>query len=129
MTSDVLAAILSETEYQEIKFPGHRHSTGEWLLIIEKCLKNAKRRWTDCKGDNAALHEVRQICACCVSAMEQNGAPARGTPIVIPEDDSLHLPPEGHGLLFSPCFEDIRRIRPNASVGTKCLNGAPEPQD
>lgn len=58
---EVFAAIESEREYQEQKWPGHHHSVGEWLLIIEKLCADAWRAWVTGHGDNSALHEVRQI--------------------------------------------------------------------
>lgn len=72
----VLQAIQSEREYQEQTWPLHRHSVAEWLLIMEHCLLDAKRAWYK-GGDEKALHQIRQITACGVAAMEQCGAPLR----------------------------------------------------
>lgn len=72
----VLGAIESERHYQEQKWPKHEHSVAEWLLIMQKCLDDAKRGWA-CDRENpnrTALHEIRQVVAVGVAAMEQCGA-------------------------------------------------------
>lgn len=76
-----LEAVLSERAYQEQRFPGHTHTPGEYLLLVEKLLVDAKKQWT-LHGNNAALHEIRQITAVGFAALEQCGAPKRGEPIV-----------------------------------------------
>lgn len=78
--ANVKKAILSERAYQETKWPRHRHTTGEWLLIMQKCLDDAKRAWVCGHGDDSALHEIRQVVTVGVVAMEQCGAPLRKTP-------------------------------------------------
>ena len=78
MKTNVMEAIESEREHQEQKWPGHQHTTAEWILIMDKCLQDAKRLWVTGHGDNAALHEIRQVVAVGVAAMEQCGAPKRG---------------------------------------------------
>ena len=74
MNERVLVAIESERLYQEKKWPNHQHTLAEWLLIIQKCLDDAKRSWVTGHGDNSALHELRQVTAVGVAAMEQCGA-------------------------------------------------------
>jgi hypothetical protein len=73
----VIEAIDSEREYQEQKWPGHCHSTAEYILIMEQCLLKAKTAWSGNSGDKMALHEVRQVVAVGVACMEDNGAPKR----------------------------------------------------
>jgi len=80
-TQCVIDAIQSEREYQDRKWPGHNHSVAEWILIMDKCLTDAKRAWVTGHGDNSALHEIRQVVAVGVVAMEQCGAPKRGDPV------------------------------------------------
>lgn len=80
MTSEVIAALISELEYIDLKFPKQYRSTAEWLLIIEREVREAKRKWLQCEGDEAALHELRQAAACCIKAMESGGAYPRGAP-------------------------------------------------
>jgi hypothetical protein len=77
MKPNVLKAIRSEREHQDARFPGHHHSVGEWILILEKLLGDAKRAWISDRGDVEALHEIRQLTATGVAAMEQCGAPLR----------------------------------------------------
>lgn len=81
MKIEVLAAIDGERAYQEQKWPGHTHTTSEWLLIIEKLCVDARRAWVTGHGDNHALHEIRQITATGVACLEQCGAPKRGDPV------------------------------------------------
>lgn len=81
MKQNVIKAIEGEREYQERKWPGHKHTTAEWLLIIEKLCGDARKAWVTGHGDNEALHEIRQIAATAVAAMEQCGAPERGQPV------------------------------------------------
>jgi hypothetical protein len=81
MKTEVIEAITGERAYQEQKWPGHTHTTAEWLLIIEKLCADARRAWVTGHGDNEALHEIRQITATGVACMEQCGAPKRGEPI------------------------------------------------
>lgn len=73
----VLAAIMSERSYQRRRWPNHSHTVGEWLLIMQKCLDDAKRAWVTGHGDNSALHEIRQVVAVGVAAMGEHGAPLR----------------------------------------------------
>jgi hypothetical protein len=76
MKPSVLKAIQSERAYQERKWPGHEHSVGEWLLIMENCLADAKEAWNK-SGDRFALDEIRQVVATGVAAMEQRGCRPR----------------------------------------------------
>jgi len=77
MKEQVLRAIESEREYQEAKWPDHHHTAAEWILIMQKCLDDAKRAWVTGHGSDLALHEIRQVTAVGVAAMEQCGAPLR----------------------------------------------------
>lgn len=74
MNYNVMQAIQSEREYQEAKWPGHNHSVSGWLLIMDKCMTDAKRAYVTGHGDSSALHEIRQVVAVGVAAMEQCGA-------------------------------------------------------
>ena len=78
---DIVAAIGSERIYQEQKWSGHEHVVAEWLLIMQKCLDDAKRAWVSNDGDRLALNEIRQVVAVGVACMEQCGTtfrPRRG---------------------------------------------------
>ncbi len=75
---DVLQAIKSERDYQGKKWPGHSHTTAEWVMIMRKCLKDAEHAWHAGHGnDNEVLNEIRQVTAVGVAAMEEHGAPLR----------------------------------------------------
>lgn len=82
MKKEVLLAIESERNYQEKKWPMHKHSTAEWILIMDKCMDDAKKAWVCGHGDTQALHEIRQVVAVGIAAMEQCGALLRGAPII-----------------------------------------------
>ncbi|MEA3207679.1 MAG: hypothetical protein QOE70_736 [Chthoniobacter sp.] len=71
-------AIEGERIYQDAKWPKHQHTVAEWLLILEKLQADARKAWVTNKGDDSALHEVRQIAASAVACMQQCGAPRRG---------------------------------------------------
>lgn len=75
--TEVLQAIQSERIYQERKWPNHKHTVAEWILIMEKCLNDAKQAWYRNPDDYKVLHEIRQVVAVGVAAMEQCGAPPR----------------------------------------------------
>ena len=70
--------VLDELAYQKQKWPGHYHSVGEWLLIIENFLNKAKAGWL--KGDREALDEVRQVAASGIAAMGMCGVYLRAMP-------------------------------------------------
>jgi formylmethanofuran dehydrogenase subunit E len=74
---EVIKALEAEREYQEQKWPASRPSAGEWLLIMQKCLDDARRAWVTGRGDEQVLYEIRQVAACGVAALEQWGAPTR----------------------------------------------------
>lgn len=74
---NVFAAIDRERAWQEQKWgtnQEHPHSVGEWLLIVESELAEAKHAWTKGSGDRDALAELVQVAAVAVAALEQHGA-------------------------------------------------------
>ena len=74
LPDNVRECIESEREHQNTRWPEQNRSTGEWLLIMEKCLLDAKHAWiAGHGGDMLALQEIRQATACGVAAMEQHG--------------------------------------------------------
>jgi hypothetical protein len=77
--AEVYAALDTERNYQDRKYATHRHTPGEWLLIMEKLLADAKKAWyTNCDAPTEqVLHEIRQVTATGVAALEQYGAPPR----------------------------------------------------
>lgn len=86
MKHEVITAIESERHYQDRRWPHHEHTIQEWLTIMQKCMCDA---WTSQSGTNAAMHEIRQVVAVGVAAMEQHGSPKRGEPVTAPNQDNL----------------------------------------
>jgi hypothetical protein len=81
--ADVFAAIDRERAWQELKWgtnTEHPHTVGEWLLIVEAELAEAKQGWVKGQGDYDALRELVQVAAVAVAALEQHGAPERPWP-------------------------------------------------
>lgn len=73
---DIFAAVAREREYQDKKWgcvEAHPHTVGEWLLIMEAELNEAKQAWCKNGGDISALEEMLQVVAVGVAAMEQHG--------------------------------------------------------
>jgi hypothetical protein len=73
----VFEAIDRERCWQEQKWgtnQDHPHTVGEWLLIIESELNEAKQGWVKGRGDADALSELIQVAAVAVAALEQHGA-------------------------------------------------------
>jgi len=87
MNTQIMEALDSERAYQEKKYPGHRHSTGEWLLIMEKCLADAKAAWNCGHGDGSVMDEIRQVTAVGVAALEQCGSPLRVERVPVPSGE------------------------------------------
>lgn len=54
---EVMESVQSELDYQDQCWPGHTHSVGEWILIMDKCMTDAKRAYVTGHGDDKALHE------------------------------------------------------------------------
>lgn len=68
----IYEAVDRERTYQaKIHFEENK-SVGEWILIIEGELKEAKMAWIK-NGNKRALEEILQVVACGVAAMEQHG--------------------------------------------------------
>jgi len=74
----ILSAVRTERQYQNDKYGAieeRPHSVGEWLLIMEAELDEAKFEW--CKGDGIkeedALREVLQVIAVGFACLEQHG--------------------------------------------------------
>jgi len=70
-------AIASEQAHQRKKWGGRQHTAGEWVLILSKLADDARLAWVSEKGEEAALHEVRQIATTAIACMDQLGAPLR----------------------------------------------------
>ena len=76
MNKETVDAIRGEQDYQQRRWAGHKHTVGEWLLVVEKCLNDAKRQWA-VGHEKETLDELRQVAASAASAMDENGAVER----------------------------------------------------
>ena len=73
---NVFEAIQRERTYQDAKWgtiEQRPHTVGEWLLIAESELQEAKTAWCKGHGDAGALEELIQVAAVAVACMEQHG--------------------------------------------------------
>lgn len=80
---DIYAIIDQERAYQDLKWGSPQecpHEVGAWLLIMEQLLADARRAWTEPRGDVEALEELRKVVATGVACMEQHGAEPRRPP-------------------------------------------------
>lgn len=76
MNSEISEAIDRERGYQDAKWgtiDEHGHTVGEWLLIMERELSEAKQAWCSRRGDAGALEELLQAVAVGVACMSQHG--------------------------------------------------------
>lgn len=74
--NDVYKAVDKERIYQDNKhgtIENHPHSVGEWLLIIEDELQEAKNGWCREHSDARALEEILQVISTGVACLEQHG--------------------------------------------------------
>lgn len=72
----VLRVVLEERSYQDSKWgtiDEHPHTVGEWLLILEQELDEAKEAWVKGDGDDGALSEIIQVVAVGFACLEQHG--------------------------------------------------------
>ena len=72
----IYEAITRERQYQDKKWGHitfHPHSVGEWLLIIESELEEAKHAWVKSPNDAEALEELLQVITTGVACLEQHG--------------------------------------------------------
>lgn len=71
----VFEAIDEERQYQDDKFGDKKEqSVAGFLVLIQNELDEARLGWAkDSKGRNSVMHEIRQIAAVCVGAMEKYG--------------------------------------------------------
>lgn len=73
---EAICSIMDEREFQDRKFgPDSRHTIGEWILIMEAELAEAKVALIKGGvGRNSVLQEIVQVCAVGVACIEQHGA-------------------------------------------------------
>ncbi len=66
-------AIARERKHQDEKWGHNPHSVGEWLLILQAELDEAKQAWIKNQGDEAALEELLQVVSVGMACIEQHG--------------------------------------------------------
>jgi hypothetical protein len=75
--SAVYRAIDDERDYQDEKFGAERNMNLEitgYFIVLENEIAEAKLAWTKGgSGRNSVMHEIRQIAATAVAAMEAHG--------------------------------------------------------
>lgn len=74
--TNVFNAINDERKHQDNKWgtiTQRPHTLGEWILIAEAELQEAKHAWAKECSDTRALEELLQTAAVLVAALEQNG--------------------------------------------------------
>lgn len=73
---EIFEAVKRERAYQDAKWgtiEQRPHTVGEWLLIAESELQEAKAAWVTRRGDDGALEELIQVVAVAFAALEQHG--------------------------------------------------------
>lgn len=87
--AEVFYAIERERNYQDDKWGDleeHPHTVGEWLLIMESELNEAKQGWVKEGGDMSALREVLQVATVAVACLQQHGVIERLPPLPLYEE-------------------------------------------
>jgi hypothetical protein len=70
----VINALLEERDFQDEKHRTSHHGMGTWLLLIESELDEAKLAAVKGgSGRNSVRHELVQVAALCVAALEDHG--------------------------------------------------------
>jgi hypothetical protein len=89
---EVFQIINAEREYQERRWgfvsPSGKlvpvsHSVGDYIVLMDNYLAEAKRAFAKNHGDTAALNELRKVVALGVACFEQNGLPDRAVGTLI----------------------------------------------
>lgn len=74
---EVYAVIDGERDYQDMRWPGHKHSVTEFLVFIDHYVKRGMTAVSTQDGERGAFGDIRKIAALAVACMEENGAEAR----------------------------------------------------
>jgi len=74
---EIFAAVTRERNHQIHTWGSNPHSVGEWLLILQAELDEAKEAWVKNRGDIKALEEILQVVAVGVACMEEHGVVER----------------------------------------------------
>jgi hypothetical protein len=74
-----MCAVLKERRYQDMKWgtsTERRHPIGEWLVILEGELAEAKEAWLR-RNNEDALKEILQVAAVGMACLEEHGTVKR----------------------------------------------------
>jgi hypothetical protein len=120
---EVFAAIEAERRHQNRKHGSIKvnpHTVGEFLLIADAEMQEAKQAWVKNAGDAAALCELLQVAAVAVACMETHGVVRRDS--VVGEDIDNGTPPQSvedaiHQL-------DAAKRRLCMALGLRCTENA-----
>ncbi len=69
----ILDALKRERNFQDTKWGTDGHTVGEWILILQTELDEAKLGWIKSKGDASALEEILQVVCVGIACLEQHG--------------------------------------------------------
>ena len=70
---EVYVAISRERAYQQKKWRNTEHTVGEWLLILDSELAEAKQAWVKGRDNSEALAEILQVASVAVACLEAHG--------------------------------------------------------
>jgi len=73
----IFLAVKREREYQDRKWGDKSHTVGNFLLIMEGEMEEAKQAWRKGDGDADALRELLQVIAVGIACLEQHGVVER----------------------------------------------------
>lgn len=73
----VFEAIEAERDYQDDRWPSHKHSMTEYLVFIDHYVKKGFAAVSTQETDDEARIVLRKIGALAVAAMEENGVAFR----------------------------------------------------
>jgi hypothetical protein len=80
---DVYKLIDGERDYQSSletdrsRHDGHRHTVGDYLVMLNSYMSKANNAWTDNGTDLPALDVIRKLAGICIHCMEEYDTPAR----------------------------------------------------
>lgn len=75
----IFRAISRERAYQDVKWKNNPQTVGEWLLIMQAELDEAKEAWVKNRGDGKALEEILQVISVGVACLEQHSMVERNS--------------------------------------------------
>ncbi len=109
---EVYQLLDEERDYQEGKFPGHRHELGAYFTLLQFLLRKAIYSWAGDSNDEKALSNLRKLVALGIACLEEHGAPSR----VAEEDEKRQMAREARRKerdeTFGEYLEELRKDFP-----------------